>query len=235
MNKFLIISVHDVSPAFMDNIKVIFDSLNKLDVKRSLLIVPDFHSKHDIRKDKNFINLIKKEKKKGNELVLHGFYHISKKDFLTRFLYFTPKGVNEFKKINEKEAEKLLKEGSSIMKKLFGEKPKGFIAPNWSMNKKVKKLILKEGYYYTTRNSIVFPDKKIDSFVFGFSAGDNILLGFLIRLFCFFRLKLYHPRIIRFVIHPQEADIIQWEEKLLKGILRKGYTSITLSELRNYV
>ncbi len=235
MSKLLIISVHDVSPAFEKEIKIILKKLNEIGInKKSLLLVPNYERKYDLRKYPKFIARIKKEKQA--EIVTHGFYHESDKDIISRIIYFLPKGVNEFKNIELNEAKVILSDGKKIIKKVFGKTPSGFIAPNWSMNRQVKKEIFKVGYnYFTTLSRINFRDKTIFSLAYGFSDGNNKILEIIIKYFSYIRLKLYWPKIIRFAIHPKEAENIGWECNLIKDLLGKGYKQITFSELRREI
>lgn len=234
--KLLVVSLHDVSPASWRESKIILSHLNKLGIKKSLLIVPNFHGKYELSKHQGFVRAIRKEKERGSELVLHGYYHISEKDFFSKILYFISDGVNEFLHLGKKEARNFLSKGRRAIKRLFGVWPRGFIAPNWSMSKDVKNLILKSGFdYYTTRKAIVYKDKKVNSLVFGFSAGNNPVLAFIVKYFCYLRLRYFRPKIVRFVIHPEEAVFISWEIGLLKGLLKEGYKPVTFSELRGYI
>lgn len=234
MEKLLVVSLHDVSPKFEKELELIISELNKIKInKKNLLIIPNLNSSFDISKNQNFIKIIKDEQEKGAELTLHGFYHENQEDFLSRFLYFIPVGVNEFGKIDLTKAKKLLGEGANKIKKIFGIKPRGFVPPNWVINKRVQKEVFKQKFdYFTTIKTINYPIKKIYSLAYGFSAGNNVLLSFIIRYFSFLRIKFFKSNLIRFVIHPQEVqmNLIPFEVDLLKNILSSGYKPITYSE-----
>lgn len=231
--KYLVIAFHDASPACFFEMKKFFSMLNNLGIKKkSILVTPNWHKENDISKDKKFIKFIKEEIEYGSEIVLHGFYHESQMDLRSRFFYFIKEGVDEFRKIDKKTAKLLIIKGILILNKVFNFKPHGFIAPNWAMSKDVKKIIHNLNLYYTTRSSVVFKDKKVNSLVYGFSAGNNPLLKFIVKYFSFLRLKFYSPRIIRFEIHPDEIGLIDFEKNLIKEVLKKGYKPITFSELR---
>ena len=86
--KNIVITVHDVSPKYMDEIEDIFKNLERIGVKEKvLLVVPDFDKRYDIISD-NFIKLIKEQE--NSEIALHGLYHS-----VYEFLFMTKKNAKK--------------------------------------------------------------------------------------------------------------------------------------------
>ena len=72
----LIVSIHDFCPAFQDELEEIVQELDRLNIKRSILVVPNYHDKFDIQHYDRFLELL--FKKKNNEFCLHGYDHCKK-------------------------------------------------------------------------------------------------------------------------------------------------------------
>lgn len=141
-----IISVHDATPKYMEELKYLFQKKigeTNPNVHRWIGIVPNWGGEWDIRKHPEFIDLMKMLQSQGWELVLHGLTHgrPSHPPFY-KFL-FKSKDIFEFRGLSKNEAEVKLQVAVNIFEEAFGFKPKGFIAPNWTISMEGKE-VLKE-------------------------------------------------------------------------------------------
>ena len=154
MDKFLIVSVHDVAPPFEKEVEQILGRLKELGVPRcSLLVVPDYH--HGGRADRNaaWAGRLKRWQADGHEAVLHGYFHHAKeksspglKNAFLRNVYTSSE--SEFLELDAAEAEKRLRLGLEVFAGV-GLRTRGFVAPAWLMNEEVLKVLGKLEFDYT--------------------------------------------------------------------------------------
>ena len=71
------VAVHDVSPATWHECRALLAMLDDLGVPcLSLLVVPDFHRRANVLDDAAFIGAMESRLARGDELVLHGYFHV---------------------------------------------------------------------------------------------------------------------------------------------------------------
>lgn len=155
MNRYLIVSIHDVAPPFETEVEAILGRVQELGVARcSLLVVPDYH--HGGRADRNaaWAGRLNRWQAEGHETVLHGFYHQAdaagkNAGFKSRFLRnIYTSCESEFLELDAAEAEKRLRLGLEVFARV-GLAAKGFVAPAWLMNEEILKALGKLGFEYT--------------------------------------------------------------------------------------
>ncbi len=143
MDKYAIISVHDVTPKYLGKISKIDEFLKKEKIDDfSYLVIPKFHGKdsQDIRKDAAFADIMEGT---GQELVQHGYTHSG---LFIEDEFFT----------NYKSAWLKILEGRTIFKECFGYRPKGFIPPMWTISRAALKAVSNAGFYYTSSNKYFY-------------------------------------------------------------------------------
>ncbi len=137
--------LHDVAPStwksYNDFITAI-DALNNIPL--TLLVVPDYHREGTLDHFPSFISEINRRLEKGDEVVLHGYYHDdpgpvgpSPKEWFMRRI-FTHEG--EFYRLTESEARHRLKLGTELFANL-GWPVKGFVPPAWLLGEQARQAL----------------------------------------------------------------------------------------------
>ncbi|MFW9927239.1 MAG: DUF2334 domain-containing protein [Candidatus Thorarchaeota archaeon] len=133
----IILSIHDVSPIFEDEIVQTYDHLSDLGISSfSLLVTPFYGLKKTNKfvKDSFFTNFLKSL---DLEISMHGYSHFAKSG-----------SPNEFDNITQEKAVSRLKDGIAIIRSGFGSKPIGFIPPLWESKPKIVKLVKEVGLQF---------------------------------------------------------------------------------------
>jgi len=236
--KYLVVSVHDVTPAFGSEIKEIVDELKiqKID-KKSILVIPNYLGRYNILKNYRFLNRLNVLKEEGNEIVLHGYEHISRNKKYSSFYGYLmgewiAQGCAEFQNISYGEAEDKIRRGREILN-CAGLICTGFVAPGWLMSKEANKAVIDEGFEYTTFVKIFrnYQDNiDIKSEVFRFVPQIRTI-SYLKKLYNHYLWKenFVNKKLARVAIHPQDLRIKRAFEYLLKIInrLREGRIIVT--------
>ncbi len=215
--KYVIVEVHDVSPVFNEELKIIFSELDKLNITKKTILVTPYLDNKDINDYPEFIESIKKEKKEGAEIALHGYTHER----------------NEFSKGYE-DVKNNLEIAINSFHKAFDFYPKGFVPGYWKENKNTFKALNDLGFTYTTTFTkiIYFNDKKINSLA-TLMVGSNKFFTFITKMYSIIYVRL-NKKILRFTIHPGEIRMKTFDDNmnLLKKALDKGYKPVTYEELK---
>jgi len=130
----VLLSIHDISPIYEDDIVKTYDRLSDLDITKLTLLVTPFYGlkkTNKISEDSIFVKFLKSL---DLEMAMHGFSHFSKSGSL-----------QEFNGLVHTKVTSRLKDGVSILKKGFGLKPSGFIPPSWESPPKVVKAVKELG------------------------------------------------------------------------------------------
>ncbi len=152
----LVVSLHDVSPHTFEACREIVGRLEVAGVSPlTLLVIPDHHRKGHFLDDPAFCHWLKEREAKGDELVIHGFYHQrvprAGESLRERFLTRTyTAGEGEFFDISGSEALRLVSDAREAFRKL-GFQPRGFIAPAWLLSQAAERALRKLGFAYTVR------------------------------------------------------------------------------------
>ena len=74
-----VVALHDVSPATWRECRLLLERLDAAGVRPvTLLIVPDFHHRAPVGGDPAFLRAMDARLARGDELVLHGLFHLDK-------------------------------------------------------------------------------------------------------------------------------------------------------------
>lgn len=227
MKKFNI-SLHDITISNFKEVLEIIGLLQYYGINRySLLIIPKYHNKEDIRDIKDKLMDISK----GKEIILHGFFHLGKKErFINRL--FTS-GEGEVLSIDIDEFEKRVREGVKILNSV-GLYPDGYIAPAWLIKKEHIKRLKKFGFKFTTTRYGIYDfqnGKYIITPVISFGCRKGIeelsINTFKIQLLSY--AKLFNR--IRIALHPcdiknkTKIEIIKNTIIYLKKLGEEGFLS----------
>src|SRR2546423_8523838 len=73
---FLIVSIHDVAPSTQRIVDQIVSELAQKGIRHcSLLVVPDYHHQGTSMQDRQFVSWLRDLEARGNEIVIHGYFH----------------------------------------------------------------------------------------------------------------------------------------------------------------
>ncbi len=133
------IVVHDVAPATWPRCRALLDMIDNLGSPPvTLLVVPHFHRGVSARESREFVDALHTRSARGDELALHGFFHVDDappprdiRDFIARRVL--TRGEAEFAAIPLEEARDRLQQGIA----LFDEQRwplHGFVPPAWQLN-----------------------------------------------------------------------------------------------------
>ncbi|MCK4807568.1 MAG: DUF2334 domain-containing protein, partial [Candidatus Aegiribacteria sp.] len=151
--KRLHLTVHDVSPAHEDTLRKIHSALGELGaVRYSMLVVPEYHGKWSLDEFPDFCRWLQGLEENGVEIVLHGCRHegntagLGTSDRIRSSLF--TRGEGEFLGLDEKAAEKLLKEGRETLKRTLGIEVSSFAAPAWLYSSGTIAALAKTGFIF---------------------------------------------------------------------------------------
>lgn len=218
----VILSVHDVTPAFSEQIKNLKAMLTSLDLPKIFLVTPLYRGlqENNLTRNAEFVDCLKAE---PSEIILHGLTHVG--TFME----------NEFASIDPIEAKRRIKIGMDILKNV-GLETQGFVAPMWNINQNVMKILKKERFSFTeTFFSIVDleRDRKIRSLVCNYNFGNSVINRLvLIPNSANFLLKKASRRLIRIALHPQDSDAtLKHIKRLLLELKKKGFDFLQYREV----
>ena len=220
----MILSIHDISPQFTNDILEIMKTLEQLNIETySALVVPCYLSekKNDIR---NHHNVFKKIFREG-EPILHGFTHE------------TSAYTNEYSPLERKVIHQRIVQGKRILQQVSGKKILGFVPPKWILSRDLISVLTEEQFKYTTtflriipfgRNEIFCP---VINFLYTYSALNTILAN-LAALYATYQVS--KRKVIRIAIHPEGfATRRTLVEGVLKKAIRAGYYFVTYRTFLN--
>lgn len=162
------VSIHDVSPAWRNEVELALEAAHAHGVKPALLVVPDFHGRAPLAGAPEFCARLRELQAAGHEIYLHGYYHRARSSaespaatgVAARARHaFAQKVVSggeaEFSDVSRDEARKRLDEGERMLRDA-GLSIRGFVAPAWSMPAWVLELLGERGYSFTEDHTRVY-------------------------------------------------------------------------------
>ncbi|MFW9800442.1 MAG: DUF2334 domain-containing protein [Candidatus Thorarchaeota archaeon] len=132
-----IISLHDVSPAFEDDVVASCDRLADLDVSSfTLLVVPMYALKksNSFERSPIFSEYLQSL---DLEISLHGYSHFTKSG-----------SMDEFARMDSQRVVSRIKSGRSMVNTALGQEPYGFVPPFWKAPQRVAKAVKTAGLNY---------------------------------------------------------------------------------------
>jgi len=146
----VIISMHDISPVYEDDIVKSYDLLTDLGISSLTLLVTPFFG---LKKSNKFTSrdiFSKYIRSLDLEISLHGFSHFAKSGSL-----------NEFDKLTTDKATSRLKDGVSILKSGLGKIPVGFVPPTWETAPKIVKVVQQIGLDYCVNGNLIYDHVRV--------------------------------------------------------------------------
>ncbi len=160
------VSIHDVSPAWADEVELALEYAAAASVKPALLVVPNFHGAWPLLEHPKFCARLRELQASGHEIYLHGFFHKSRPEAEARVLesgaasgrpsrlgwLFAQKivsgGEAEYRDVSRAEAEGRLNDGERVLREA-GLTIDGFVAPAWAMPPWLLPMLAERGYRFT--------------------------------------------------------------------------------------
>ena len=223
MSRYLIVSLHDVSPLTADVCERILADLESAGVSRvSLLVVPNHHKRAEIIHYKKFTEWLHDKADLGHEMVLHGYYHMrlsrENESWVSRIINsFYTEGEGEFYDITYNEARKLVAQGRDALL-ACGLESEGFIAPAWLLSDGAKRALYDENFLYTTRLKCIEPVNgdilPTQSLVWSVRASWRREVSLLWN--AWLARRLASNPVMRLGIHPPDWNYPQIREQILK-------------------
>ena len=134
--KRLLVSIHDVGPAFEREVDQLADRLGSAlgGSRFAMLVVPDHWDSHPLAADRAFCARLRGWADNGVEMFLHGWSHrdgarhSGAAGFKARHM---TAGEGEFLGLSAAEAGRRMAEGKALLEDVIGRPVAGFIAPAW--------------------------------------------------------------------------------------------------------
>ncbi len=158
--RWLIVSLHDVSPQTQAQSSEILEQLTVLGIAMtSLLVVPDYHRLGKAVESTRFISWLRGLEADGHEIVIHGYFHERPRRNGTglRERFFNQVYTNneaEFFDLPYAEALGRITRARDEFRATHLS-PIGFIAPGWLLSREAQQAAADAGMQYTTRISHV--------------------------------------------------------------------------------
>jgi predicted deacetylase len=148
----VLLSMHDVTPAFEDDVLSSYDRLIDLGINSfTLLVTPMFEMKKSNTLERNpiFSQYISSL---NLEVSLHGYGHLSKSG-----------RTDEFSSLEQERAISRMRAGISMVRNSIGQIPYGFVPPGWKVPPRISKAVEGMGLHYCVSGNEIhcFKEQKI--------------------------------------------------------------------------
>lgn len=165
--RWLIVEIHDVSPAEFDQVRIIQDALENIGVPQpTLLVVPALVDQDgrswDLRQHPDIVDWLYAREKEGVEIIQHGLTHRApcspppglRNQMMHRWF---SRGCAEFAHLSAQQALQRLVLGQEIFNECSLHSPRGFIAPAWQQSPAAISALRSLGYGFTAFFNKVTP------------------------------------------------------------------------------
>ncbi|UVJ43169.1 polysaccharide deacetylase family protein [Pseudomonas sp. LS1212] len=150
----LLLVLHDVAPQTWADYHPFVEAVDALgSIPMTLLVVPDFHKCNAVDRDGCFRHMLDRRLAQGDELALHGYYHVddspaprTARDFFMRRVY-TREG--EFYALDQQQALNRLLAGIEVFHR-HDWPLEGFVAPAWLMSEGTRQALRSLPLHYTS-------------------------------------------------------------------------------------
>ena len=153
------VSIHDVSPAWTDEVEAALELCGAIGAFPALLVVPDFHGRAPLLSHPAFCERLRQLQRLGHDVYLHGLLHQSRGVYEagatpsgTLAWLFAQRVVSggeaEMSDVSPEEGQRRLAEGERVLG-AAGLRVDGFVAPAWSMPRWLLALLADRGYRFT--------------------------------------------------------------------------------------
>lgn len=235
----LLVSIHDATPATWPAcLKLIRAIETVAPMPLSLLVVPDRHRREAIQRSPAFISDITARQGQGDEIVLHGYYHLDEApsygawDWTRRHIGTQREG--EFAGLPLAVARERLIAGLELFQQL-GWQTQGFVAPAWLLNPAAWQALAALPFAWTStiRGLWRLPQRELIPATtlmqsWGTRWRRQAFCGINALLAAYYR----DAPVLRMALHPPEADhprLIRHWQHLIEQALQQGRRPMTKS------
>ena len=148
----LLVSIHDVGPAFEHEIDALLEILTRhvpLD-RLAMLVVPDHWGEAPLKDAPAFAERLRNWSAGGVEMFVHGWFHrdlATHRSGLARFkARHLPAGEGEFLGLDQAEATRRMRDGRALIEDVIGRPVSGFIAPAWLYGEGARTALATSGF-----------------------------------------------------------------------------------------
>jgi predicted deacetylase len=236
------VAIHDVAPATLSECAELMTMLDEVGATPiSLLVVPQFHHGANVADDPRFIAAMNARRARGDELILHGCYHVDEapaprdlRGYLERRVATRSEG--EFAALDLSQAASRIARGIE----LFRAKQwplAGFVPPAWLLGVGARAALAHCGYafdYVTVRTGIWhLPDWTFESTANLWYSPDTPLRRAISRLAIAHELRRARRLpLLRISLHPQDVRgsgvVAHWRTLISKALADRA--PVTKSE-----
>jgi predicted deacetylase len=151
-DNYVLLSIHDVSPLYEDQVLLTYDRLIELGITSFTLLVTPMYAMRKTNILEQHPLFSEYLTSLNLEVSLHGYSHSTKSG-----------QPDEFARITQERAESRIRSGINVIKNSLGQNPYGFIPPMWHAPPRVNRAAKKLGLHYSVNANEVhsFPDSVI--------------------------------------------------------------------------
>lgn len=125
--KSFVVCIHDATPAFARDTRLMIRDLAPLLGRRFCFgVVPDWHGQWPLSAHPDYCRLIRDA---SDELLLHGYFHRRERGWGP--ITLLTRNGDEMNGLNPEETRCVLERGRRVFAEVFGQTPRGFVAPAW--------------------------------------------------------------------------------------------------------
>lgn len=212
-----LLSLHDVSPAFEDDVVVSYDRLVELGITSFTLLVTPFYAlkkSNSFEKNPLFSEFLKSL---NLEIALHGYSHFTKSG-----------AMDEFHKMDRDRVLSRIKSGKAMLSEYLGQTPSGFVPPLWKAPQRVAGAAQDAGLDYCAIENKIhsFSDSSIRT-----TAGILVSQGTKDVSFTNMMLEVELGGPIQIAVHPRDHRVNRMFELLADLKDRLGYQFISYHDI----
>lgn len=163
------VSLHDVSPAFEEEMNEALALAAEYGARPALLVVPNYHGQWPLLDHPSFVRRLRELAAAGHEIYLHGLLHRSRPEISPELAsggvsarlawYFAQRGASnheaEFSDLTPEQAAERLDEGERVLA-AAGLSKSGFVPPAWSMPRWLLPMLAARGYRFCEDHTHIY-------------------------------------------------------------------------------
>jgi predicted deacetylase len=216
------VSIHDVSPAFSDEVRLALRMCHSRGLKPALLVVPNFHAQAPLVQAPEFCAELRELQRDGHEVFLHGYYHrttvgereaMSAQGLAGRATTLVSQSVvsgneAECSLLTHRELESRIANGEGILAEV-GLAIDGFVPPAWGLQPSLEDMLARRGYrYLEERLAVVDPvaRRRRRSLVLNFASRNAERIASTVA-FCRVARPLAALTPTRIALHPKDLHV----------------------------
>lgn len=130
----LLVSIHDVTPAYQNEVRALFQMCATRHLSPALLVVPDWHGTWPLEDHPRFVAWVRDRAEHGADVMLHGHRHdevgLPRSPGASVRAFGRTAGEAEFLTLGTRDAFDRIAQGLDVFRRV-GLSPIGFVPPAW--------------------------------------------------------------------------------------------------------